>query len=203
MLEILNALGLISVIYLISGVYVTAKFYPGYCHSRQFMSELGAIGSPTQVLSPRVNNYPLAVMFCLFGLSVLMGDSVGAGEQVVGCSIIVHGIATAVAGLFAMDKDPYIVKPSVSGQMHGYAGLLIMLSLLAAQFAVLFSPGYSNLFRLFSAICLFCSVWFLWLMIRSYHARHNAGLYQRFSYGSQLLWLAGLSINHTGLMMYD
>lgn len=194
MSELLNACGYLSVIYLLVGVTITARFYPGYSHSQQFMSELGAVDSPTHRLTPRINHYPLAIMFCLFGVSVLMLDNAGISERIAGASIIVHGLATAVAGCFAMDKDPYIETPSPHGQIHGFAGLLVMLSLLVAPIALFFSPRFGGSFHVFSIICILLTVIFLYTTVKSFNARKNAGLHQRLSYAAQLIWLAGLSI---------
>ena len=68
MFETVAALsGLIAMVWLIIGVYIASRFYPNYDHAKQFCSELGASGSPTEKLSPRINNYPLGLLFCLFG----------------------------------------------------------------------------------------------------------------------------------------
>lgn len=189
-----TALGFVSCLYLAIGVFVAAKFYPGYSHQQQFMSELAAIGSPTEKLSPRLNNYPLALMFCLFGLSLFMLDRAATSDYIAGLSIIVHGVATAVAGFYSMDKDPYISTPSRSGKIHGIAGLLVMLTLYIAPIALLFSAVFGVWFHIFSGFCLLISVWSLWKTAKAFKARNNAGLYQRLSYGAQLVWLAGLSI---------
>ena len=60
--------GVIATIWIFIGVYVAGRFYEGYSHSKQFCSELGATGSPTEKLSPLINNYPLGFLFCFFGL---------------------------------------------------------------------------------------------------------------------------------------
>ena len=59
--------GLIATLWIFIGVYVASLFYEGYSHSKQFCSELGATGSPTEKLSPLINNYPLGFLFCFFG----------------------------------------------------------------------------------------------------------------------------------------
>lgn len=199
MFVVLTALGWISAVYLVIGVFVTAKFYPGYSHKQQFMSELAAIGSPTEKLSPRINNYPLALMFCLFGISFLMLDGLHLSELIAGASIVLHGIATAIAGYFRMDKDPYIEQPSSSGQIHGIAGMLVMLSLYITPIALSFSPRFGLGFQVFSGLCVLASVYFTWKTMQAFEARNNAGLYQRLSYGLQLFWLAGLSLYLLGL----
>ena len=63
--------GLLAPIWLLLGVALAGSFYPEYSHFNQAMSELGAKGSPTHALSPLLNNYPLAVLFVLFGIGVI------------------------------------------------------------------------------------------------------------------------------------
>lgn len=111
-----------------------------------------------------------------------------------GCKYQVHGVATAVAGFYSMDKDPYISTPSRSGQIHGIAGFLIMLSLYIAPIALFFSSVFGISFHAFSAFCLLISIWSLWKTAKAFKVRNNAGLYQRLCYGAQLVWLAGLSL---------
>ena len=133
-MEVLSAYsGAIAAVWIVVGIIVAAQFYPGYSHSKQFCSELGAHGSPTQKLSPAINNFPLSVWFTLFG-SFLIGQ--GAGDvwlSLIGAMIIVHGVGTWVAGYFPMDLDPYTESPSRSCQIHSWAGLAMMLSLLVAR----------------------------------------------------------------------
>lgn len=200
MLFSLNLLGIVSVAYLVLGVFVTSKFYPGYSHSKQFMSELGASGSPTQQLSPIINNYPLALMFCAFGWSILLKSEEDFTEQLVGASIIIHGLATAFAGLFPMDRDPYTPKASLRGQIHGLAGMFVMISLIVAPCSVLFSGSYSIVFKVFSIVCVLLTLLFLALMIKAYKEHKLSGLFQRLCYGSQLVWLAGLSVRNEMLL---
>ncbi|OCQ21443.1 hypothetical protein A7985_12585 [Pseudoalteromonas luteoviolacea] len=185
--------GLLSVVWITVGVIVAAKFYPNYNHYQQFCSELGAAGSPTEKLSPLINNYPLGVLFCLFGWSITQqfGDSILL--SISGWLIIVHGIGTWVAGFFPMDKDPYTKSPSVHCQIHSWAGLIMLLSLLIAPLLVTFSDLPAE-FRVFSLLCAIVAFYFLVKMARAVKQKQNVGLFQRLSYWAKLLWLAGLSL---------
>ena len=121
MLEQLLALsGLIATVWISLGVYIAAKFYPNYNHRQQFCSELGAAGSPTQTLSPLINNYPLGFIFCAFGGYLLALPENNWALTLSGVMIIVHGLGTWVAGFFPMDKDPYTETPSNACQIHSW-----------------------------------------------------------------------------------
>ncbi|WP_140391193.1 DUF998 domain-containing protein, partial [Pseudoalteromonas sp. JB197] len=99
--------GLIATLWIFIGVYVASRFYEGYSHSKQFCSELGATGSPTEKLSPLINNYPLGFLFCFFGWYLAQLANVSILVNIVGWLVIVHGIGTWVAGYFPMDADPF------------------------------------------------------------------------------------------------
>ncbi|GAA0375376.1 hypothetical protein GCM10009092_44500 [Bowmanella denitrificans] len=196
-MEILALSGLLACLWMCFGVALAANFYPGYSHRRQFCSELGAAGSPTQKLSPRLNNYPLGFLFILFGLYILLLPDGAAALQWMGVMIVLHGLATWVAGWFPMDADPYTLSPSLHCNIHSYAGLLMLLSLLVAPLLSFLLPANGYLpgeFKWFSLLCVIANVLFSVTLAKAYKAKTQPGLHQRLSYGAQLLWLGGLSL---------
>ncbi|MBM7074010.1 DUF998 domain-containing protein [Shewanella sp. 202IG2-18] len=189
--------GLIASIWIIFGVYIAGKFYPNYSHSKQFCSELGAKNSPTEKLSPWINNYPLGLLFCIFGWYIsYISDSLPL--TLTGMMVVIHGIGTLVAGYYPMDADPYTKKPSVECKIHSWAGMFVLLSLLVAPICALFSTEQALAsigFTLLSILSVIVSVSFLVKMTKVFKRKGNtAGLYQRLAYGTQLFWLSGLSI---------
>lgn len=191
---ILPYTGVIATCWISLGIYLTAKFYPGYNHRQQFCSELGAIGSPTQTLSPAINNYPLSLLFSAFGIYLCTLSPATSLLFASGIMIILHGAGTALAGFFAMDADPYIQAPSKSGRLHGLAGMVVMLSLLLAIIFCALDNRFNIVFRVYSLFSLCAAVFFTVKMASAYKAKHNAGLYQRLCYWAQLIWLSVLSI---------
>ncbi|MDO6421366.1 DUF998 domain-containing protein [Saccharophagus degradans] len=186
--------GVLAAFWIVLGVVIAGARYPGYSHLRQLCSELGAVGSPTEKFSPLINNYPLGILFCVFGGYVLYVSN-SLLFTTTGWLVIVHGMATFVAGYFPMDADPYTQTPSKKCEVHTLAGVVMLLSLLIANVLVIFANVSSGL-RVFSAVCLVLVVVFLILMAQAFKQRGNVGLYQRLSYGAQLLWLAGVSVTH-------
>ncbi|MBQ4838033.1 DUF998 domain-containing protein [Pseudoalteromonas luteoviolacea] len=191
--NILLLAGLLATIWITLGVYVAGRFYPNYNHKTQFCSELGAAGSPTEKLSPLINNYPLGVLFCVFGWAVTQVASDTLSLTFVGWLIVIHGVGTWVAGFFPMDKDPYTDSPTLSCQIHSHAGFIMLLSLLVAPIIVAFSDVAIE-FRVFSGLSASAAFFYLYKMSRAYKLRHNLGLYQRISYWIKLVWLAALSV---------
>lgn len=189
--------GLIAGIWFVIGVTIAARFYPGYHHAKQFCSELGAAGSPTEKLSPLINNYPLGCWFVLFGWAVSQLADAPMLLVISGWLIILHGIGTWVAGFFAMDADAYTVNPTSSGKIHSLAGFIMFLSLLIAPVLVVLSPSSDHIstsFRGFSALCIVVTLYFTVTFVKAIKNKTNPGTHQRLSYGAQLLWLAGYSI---------
>lgn len=190
--------GLIASVWLCLGVAIAAHHYPGYSHRKQFCSELGAKGSPTQRLSPVINNYPLGVLFIVFGIYVIENQPSYPGWILIGTMIIVHGLGTWVAGYYPMDKDPYTTRPSREGKVHGTAGFFMLVSLLIASLATACSSTFPVWLRLASVISLIGCVTFSAILAHAYKRKTNPGLHQRISYGFQLLWLALLSLHLAG-----
>lgn len=186
----LSLFGLIASVWLVVGVFVTAKIYAGYNYKRQFMSELGARNAPTQKLSPLINNIPLSILFSLFGIGLINT----AGLSIVGYCVVIHGLGTLIAGVFPMDHDPYTTTPSAACKIHFLAGLVMFVSLFTASAITIFVDELGVIFRLFSAVITIFTVYFVVRLSGEYAQKGNVGLYQRLGYGVQLFWLSCLSI---------
>ena len=184
----------IASVWIVVGVYTAGKLYPGYSHTKQFCSELGAAGSPTEKLSPIINNYPLGLLFCLFGWYVLQLDNTPVLITLVGFLVIIHGVSTWVAGYYPMDAEPQTKTPTLSCQIHSWAGLVMLLSLLIAPVLVAASSYASISFRLFSILCVGIIGYLVLLLASAFKQQANAGLYQRLAYSVQLLWLSAFSL---------
>lgn len=183
--------GLVASIWIVVGVLIAGRLYSGYSHTRQLCSELGATGSPIEKLSPLINNYPLSILFCIFGWH-LASNTNSLPIIISGWLVIVHGLGTLIAGYFPMDSDPYTKKPTKKCELHALAGVLMLFSLALAPVFVLFGEASLN-FKLFSIVCLSLFFIFLFQMAEEFKSHGNIGLYQRLSYGSQLLWLGTYS----------
>ncbi len=189
--------GLIASIWIVFGVYLAGVFYNGYDHSKQFCSELGATGSPTEKLSPLINNYPLGFLFCFFGWYLVQLSNVSTLVNIAGWLVIVHGIGTWIAGYFSMDADPFTKNPTFSCKVHSWAGFIMLLSLLIAPILVVISPTSKMIplyFRVFSGACVVASIYYLFTMAKAVKNQSIPGFHQRISYGFQLIWLSTFSL---------
>lgn len=189
--------GLIATIWIFIGVYVAGRFYDGYDHAKQFCSELGAAGSPTEKLSPLINNYPLGFLFCFFGWYLAQLSNVSNLVNIAGWLVIVHGIGTWVAGYFPMDADPFTKNPTFKCKVHSWAGFMMLLSLTVAPILIAISPTtdtISQSFRIFSLCSVIGAIYYLVAMVKAVKNQTNPGIHQRLSYGFQLIWLSVFSL---------
>lgn len=193
MIVYFSGFGVLATLWMCIGVFIAGSKYPGYSHSRQFLSELGATGSPTQTLSPLMNNYPLGFLFFCFGLFVAQWQSTSIALAAIGYLIASHGIATLVAGYFPIDSNVSTKTPSTSHKIHGSAGIVMLLSLWVSPLLTLAAPQFSLAFKLFSIFCCAASIYFFVNMFKAKN-QHRLGTLQRMSYGAQLIWLSGFSL---------
>ncbi|MFF7707889.1 DUF998 domain-containing protein [Pseudomonas sp. NPDC007930] len=188
-------LGFVIPLWLLLGVAITASFYPGYSHMAQAMSALGAVGAPTQVLSPLLNNYPLGLMFVVFAIAVYFTPGLPRLGRLSALLIGLHGVASLMAGAFPCDALCKPDVPSQAQQLHNLAGAVMLLSLLLAS-GIWAWLAFRLPLRGFGFISLILTVaaaasvpW----MAAAAQMEQNFGLYQRFGYGVQVLWVACLA----------
>lgn len=186
--------GMIASVWIVTGIFIASLFYPGYSHARQFCSELGAKGSPTQILSPVINNAPLGALFVLYGFYLITTYSHNIAMLAIGGLIIAHGIGTWICGIFPMDADPYTTQPTNSCKIHSLAGVVMLLSFLIAPAIVVFSSSYSPEIRMTSLLSIIACVFFSSRLATAYKDKTNPGVYQRLSYGAQIIWLFTFSL---------
>ncbi len=187
--------GVLAPLWMWAGVAWVAGQYPGYSHKEQVMSELGARARPTYFIQPLVNNHPIGVLFCLFGIG-LWADAVDNSYGVTtGVLMLIQGGSHIVAGLFPCDADLGERNPSPAQKLHNLAGLVMYLSLLAACLLWVASPAVDVAwFRGYSLASALASIAMMVLMVRAFNGGGGLGLYQRASYGILAAWAAVLAL---------
>lgn len=186
--------GIIAPLWMLIGVVIVARLYPGYSHRQQVMSELGARNRATTKIHPWINNFPIGFWFVLFGAALLTIESTNNLLLLTGVLMVVQGVSHWVTGLFPCDEDLGISKPSTSQIIHNLAGLVMYFSLLfACLLWAIKSHQLPHWFSLYSLATTVVSVATLVLMLRALKTNINLGLYQRINYGVLAAWVAGLS----------
>ena len=187
--------GIIALLWMLLGVMLVARWYPGYRHSQQVMSELGARNRPTTKIHPWINNFPIGFWFFLFGAALVIKEHAHGVILLTGYLMIVQGVSHWITGLFPCDEDLGIPKPSKAQIIHNLAGMVMYFSLLIACMLWIFSSyEIANWFRWYSALSVLVSVVSLVFMVRAFNTNINLGLHQRINYGVLALWVMVLSV---------
>lgn len=187
--------GLLAPLWMLIGVAGLARKYPGYSHTHQVMSELGALSRPTASIHPFINNYPIGALFTAFGVALCFEYPNTLYFFAGGTLIAIHGLSHIVTGLFPCDEDLGANLPSTRQKIHNAAGLVMYFSLLVACFLWLLAPDkIPGWFWWFTLVALVVSIAFLLFMIKALKTEHYLGLYQRLSYGPLASWCAVLSL---------
>ncbi len=189
--------GLLIPFWLSIGVIVAGNIYPDYSHLNFAMSQLGAVGSPTQFLSPIINNYPLGLLFIIFGISVFRSFPTSRLTKLTAVLLVMHGIGSICAGYFPCDAGCNPESPSLSQNLHNLSGLVMALTLvIASSVWAYLSIKLVGLkwFSVFSVICTFVALAVIPAMGSAIEGGGGFGLYQRINYGASVIWVATLAV---------
>jgi len=125
---------------LLAAVVWGGAVYPGYDHSRQFMSELGATGAVT---ASSVNTWGyipnglFVAAFCLLAAWILRRSPLA----VVACLLLAgNGVGMAGAGVYPCDFECSRSDPSVAAELHDlFGGLGYLCAILGVGLASLWA----------------------------------------------------------------
>src|SRR4029434_5056119 len=190
--RVLNAAGIAApVLWLVAVIYV-GSLRPEYSHSRQYISELAARGTPTQHLMQVTGFILPGLMVVAFVLRVGLSahtTRAGAGAGL----LIVSGIARIAAGVFPLDPccAPMV---SLSHRIHNAVGATYVLTMGVAVliWCVVAERTFrtpAHWFRWYSPATFVGAITLPWWLIRSGTDPTNVGLFQRASFGILNLWL--------------
>jgi hypothetical membrane protein len=191
--RVLNAAGIAAPVLWVAAVIYIGSLRPEYSHSRQYISELAARGTPTQHLMQVAGFILPGLMVIAFG--VLVGLSAhtklaGAGAAL----LIVGGIARITAGAFPLDPCCATIAPSFSHRIHNAAGAGYVLSMSAAALiwcavAERTFRTRAHWFRWYSLTTFVAAITLPWWLIRFGTDPTSVGVFQRASFGILNLWL--------------
>jgi hypothetical membrane protein len=189
-------LGMLIPVWLFLGVSIAGALYPDYSQMSQAMSELGAVGAPTRYLSPVINNYPLGLLFIMFGIAVFRAFPESFLSKLSGVLIAVHGVGSVLAGYFPCDQGCNPVAPSETQILHFSSGMVMFVSLMIANLLWVYlgkTLFHSRQFVAYSLCLAIVAVGVLPSMAQAMQTETGVGIYQRINYGAHVLWLAGLA----------
>lgn len=163
-------------------IVICAALWPAYDHTQQFISELGANGSPTQTLMVWAGFYATGILYLLFGVTlIVMDETKDPYRKVAALLIVLAGIARIGTGLFPCEAGCVAVEGSID---HAWHHIFARIGYGALTFACLVWAAYSWFtnsprFTAYSLATAIATLFFLNLLQNSIEPRVNTGLYQR------------------------
>ena len=125
-MKLLAYFGLIAPALRLSLILVLGLIQPGYSHSRDYISELGAVGAPYALLMNSIGTILVGTLLCGFsyaawrvlrpGLLVAMGSLL----------LAIAGTAFIGVGVFPCDAGCGVENPSITMQRHLQFGTIAM-----------------------------------------------------------------------------
>ncbi len=163
-------------------IALCGSLWPHYDHTQQFISELGAHGSPTQTLMVWGGFYVTGLLYIAFGAALLISRPQQQRlAQIAAAIIVLAGIARLGTGFFPCEAGCNAVAGSIDHIWHhifarvGY-GFLTLATLL---WSVQCLRSQQKSFALYSFVTVVVASLLLALLQLSIEPRLNTGLYQR------------------------
>jgi hypothetical membrane protein len=113
-------------------VLIGGSLYPGYSHVSQFISELGATGSPCSLVLNFGGLIPAGVLTLTFALAMYWRYRPGTTLTVSCVFVALAGLFQLIAGAFPCDPGCSFEAMSRTARIHALAGISASLSRFAA-----------------------------------------------------------------------
>lgn len=120
--------GLVAPLIFAAAVLVSGLRYPGYDHLKNFISELGATGSPVAVIMNFAGFLPYGVLMALFALAIHRSIRPEAGGWLGPAILALYGLAYVGVALAPCDHGCQSATPSFHHRMHLLLGDFIFLT---------------------------------------------------------------------------
>jgi len=163
-------------------IVICASLWPHYDHTQQFISELGAHGSPTQTLMVWAGFYATGLLYIAFGATLVLSDEKREPYRfITGAMIVLAGIARLGTGYFPCETGCVAVAGSIDHVWHhifarmGYGCLTFACMMWVAHSWFTNSPRFAA----YSLASTIATIILLVLLQRSIEPRIDTGLYQR------------------------
>jgi hypothetical protein len=147
---------IISLLWLVLTVVIGGLTYSDYNHSSQFMSELGAVGSPFGTTVNYFGFLPTEI-FMLFFIGLVFTSLPKTKTMIAGLlSHTIYAVALCIASTFPCDFECRPIQPSLSHDIHIISGMSAYLFAIVGIILLAFdSRKWSNSKTLFiSGLCL-------------------------------------------------
>ncbi|WP_434361806.1 DUF998 domain-containing protein [Parasalinivibrio latis] len=183
--NVLLVLPIVSFIWLAGTVIIAGLYYPEYSHSAQFISELGATGSPYGSYVNYLGFIPAELL--IFAFVAFCYSAVPKTKQNrIGVALIgLYGTALSLAAIFPCDYQCRPVEPTLFHNIHMLLAVSAYMSVMVSMFILSSFDGYAKTFKIGTrTISVICILLFIALDPES----KFVGVYQRLLEGFIYVW---------------
>lgn len=191
--------GICGPLLFIIAVLTNAGLRSDYSHISNFISELGATGTPNASVMNVAGFLPLGLLIAALGLALFLLLPKGKGLRIGSALVLVFGLGVILAGLFSCDVGcPQ--EGSSTNMVHNRVSAIAFLSAIIGSGVLGFSFKNLSDWRalwLYSIITCVVSAGFLVAMVNSIEAYAYTGMWQRLLLLTLFIWFGTV-----GLRMY-
>lgn len=186
--------GILSTLLYIASDLICAIVYPGYDYTSQAISELSAIGSPTEPLWVYLT-LPYSPLILAFGSGVLLSAKLRR-LKVTGILLLLYGISGYVWWFFPMNMRGNIGSASDTGHLILSAATVLLLTFTLAFGSI----AGGKKFRLYSILTILIMLFFGFIVgtmtpeVAAQEPTPWMGIYERIGVFSPMIWMAVLAI---------
>ncbi|MBC7932222.1 MAG: DUF998 domain-containing protein [Rubrivivax sp.] len=184
--------GLFAPLLWASAIILCGSLTPGYSHAAQYVSELGARGSSTELLIRYSGFVPTGLMHMAFAASLYVAFRGNKLASVAAALLALNGLGRVGAGLFPCEPGCSVPRVLLSQKLHSAASGVGFFALIGAAILwgiALRRGGRLKGLRLYSIASGLLGLVFLLLMSWSDELRAATGLYERLSSGVLSTWV--------------
>jgi len=186
----LSLSGILGSILFTTTTILSGYLQTDYNHLNNFVSELGASNSQTELLMNYMGFISSGILFSIFGLSLLIIVSANLSSRIGSLLLILFGLGMTLAGIFSCDPGCPSIG-TMESTIHDRVSAVTFISAILGIILLGFSFKRINLFRnisLYTILTGFTSLALLIIMINSFESRNLTGLWQRLLLISIFLW---------------
>jgi hypothetical membrane protein len=189
--------GVAGPVLLTAVVIICASLRPNYSHTKQFISELGARGTPNAEIMNFAGFVPAGILLAGFGVSLASIRPRRRGSVLAAMCITLFGIGIAFAGIYSCDPGCPHRDASAEATLHDRVTSLAFTSGIAGVAVLSFYFRKVGEFRVlwpYTAISSAAAYGFLFASGVSLESRVLSGLWQRMFLGTLFLWSMVVSL---------
>jgi hypothetical membrane protein len=185
--------GIAGPVLFVIALIVCGSLRPDYSHVSQFISELGAVGTPNAAWMNFAGFVPAGLLIAGFGASLAFLLPPGPGSRGIAALVGLFGLGTAVAGLAHCEpgcpQDQPTLHDGVS--VAAFVSAIVASALAARVFRRL--PAWRSL-SAYSAVSSVAAACLLVALFTSIGSSSSTGLWQRLLVGTLFLWCSVVSV---------